>query len=114
MTDALGLLLQVNGVTYEWKEVSKNRPAGTQLGVIAQDVEKVFPSWVSETPDGTKVLNIDQRTQLGVIVESFRTLKGRADAADGRLARAEVERISFAPSLLRLTAESRRWRTATP
>jgi hypothetical protein len=82
---ALDTLLQIIGVTYEWKTPDEHHPAGTQTGVIAQDVEKVFPQWVSETPEGVKVINIDQRTLLGIVVESFRTLKTENDDLKARV-----------------------------
>jgi Chaperone of endosialidase len=89
LANAIDRLLQINGVTYEWKELGKDHPAGRQTGVIAQDVEKVFPDWVSETSEGVKVLNIDQRTLLGVEVEAFRTLKAENDELKARMDRME-------------------------
>jgi Chaperone of endosialidase len=40
LSGALDRLLKIGGVTFEWKENDKDRPTGTQTGVIAQDVER--------------------------------------------------------------------------
>jgi len=61
-------------VTFEWIDPAKHEDhSGPQIGVIAQEVQKLFPQWVHETPD-THVLNVDpdQRTVLALTVESFR------------------------------------------
>jgi Chaperone of endosialidase len=79
LAGAVDKLLQVKGVTYEWKDPDEYHPAGKQTGVIAQEVEKVFPKWVSEE-DGVKVINVDQREMLGVTVEAFRTIKTENDS----------------------------------
>jgi hypothetical protein len=93
LAGALDKLLQVKGVTYEWKKPDeRDHPAGTHTGVIAQNVENVFPEWVSETPAGVKVLNVDQRTMLGVTVESIRTLKTENDLLKERVAALESGR----------------------
>ncbi len=93
LVGAIDTLLKVKGVTYEWKnpEQHENR-AGTQIGIIAQDVEKVFPEWVSETPQGTKVVNIDARTMAAVTIESIRTLKAENDDLRARVKALEERR----------------------
>jgi len=52
---SLQKVLQLDGVTFEWKDGKPS--AGQQLGVIAQDVQKVFPEVVEEDADGTKTVN---------------------------------------------------------
>jgi hypothetical protein len=76
----LNKLLQVKGVTFEWKKTPEEGPPGRQTGIIAQDVEAVFPEWVHERPDGMKLVNIDSRTVLGVTVEAFRDQQAEIDA----------------------------------
>jgi hypothetical protein len=88
---AMDRLLQINGVTFNWKNPDEHQGAGVQTGVIAQDVEKVFPDWIGENGKGFKTVNIDQRAFLGVVVEAFRTVKERADKADARADKAEKE-----------------------
>ena len=53
---------------------------GRQTGVIAQEVEKVFPEWIGVEPsDGMKTVEVNPRQMLGLTVEAFRTLKTEND-----------------------------------
>ena len=71
---ALDELLQLRGVQFEWKEPEKmGNLSGPQVGLIAQEVEKVFPHWVSTDPDGYKELTI--RGFEALTVEALRELK---------------------------------------
>ncbi len=50
---ALDVLNQLQGVTFEWINPEEHS-AGTRAGLIAQDVEEVFPDWVEERePQGS-------------------------------------------------------------
>ncbi|HWR26548.1 MAG TPA: tail fiber domain-containing protein, partial [candidate division Zixibacteria bacterium] len=53
LKDSLDKLLKLRGVTYEWKEPEKigNTP-GEKIGLIAQEVEEIFPEWVRTVPGG--------------------------------------------------------------
>jgi Chaperone of endosialidase len=84
VSGAIDQLLRLRGVTFEWKEPAKhNDQAGTQIGFIAQEVEKVFPNWVRTDPrDGYKTLSVAQVEALEV--ESIRNL-------DDRLKKSEAE-----------------------
>jgi Chaperone of endosialidase len=49
-------LLNLRGVTFEYADpVATGQMPGVQLGMVAQDVEQVFPSWVDTGADGTNV-----------------------------------------------------------
>ena len=89
---ALDQLVQLKGVTYEWKDTTdRAHPAGTQTGFIAQDVEKVFPGWVAQNDKGFKTVNIPSPMALTAMeVEAFKTLKDRADKADARADKADA------------------------
>ncbi len=59
MSGALEKLLALRGVTFEWKDpASQGNLTGTQMGMIGQEVERVFPEWVSEDPAGMRVVSI--------------------------------------------------------
>jgi hypothetical protein len=46
-------LLKLQGVTFEWKDpVATGGIAGKQMGLVAQEVQKVFPEWVGTGGDG--------------------------------------------------------------
>jgi hypothetical protein len=94
MKSALDDLLQLRGVTYEWKEPSaqgKNEE-GLRRGFIAQDVEKSFPQWVSDDDKGIKHLTIRQNEIEAMEVESIRTLKMQNDALAERVKELETGR----------------------
>jgi hypothetical protein len=81
MQGALGKLLQLRGVTFEWKEPQQQgNLTGTQMGMVAQEVEKVFPEWVEEGSDGYKILSI--RGFEALVVEAFRDLNARVSALE--------------------------------
>ncbi len=70
VSNALSRLLQVRGVEFTWK---KDVPdAGKRsLGVIAQEVEKVFPELVSEDNEKKTVI---YTSLIAPVIESIRTL----------------------------------------
>lgn len=55
MDNALEKIDKLNGYYYEWKENGTQ----TEVGLLAQEVEKVLPEAVSENEKGTKFLNYD-------------------------------------------------------
>jgi hypothetical protein len=75
---ALDRLLYLRGVSYEWAEPEKyNNQVGTQFGMIAQEVEEIFPQWVKTGEDGYKGLAI--RGFEALTVEALRELKAEND-----------------------------------
>ncbi len=71
--DALARILKIHGMRYEWKG---NK--ASDVGLLAQDVEKVFPELVSTSPRGTK--GIDYGRMIAPVVEAIRQLKEENDA----------------------------------
>jgi hypothetical protein len=76
-------------VTYHWKDPSKNQ--GEQIGVIAQDVEKVFPQAVATEADGKKSVNYS--ALIGPLIEAVKeqqkeiaTLQAQVAALQGTAA----------------------------
>jgi len=73
---------QLNGVTFNWKRDGK-----ASAGVIAQDVEKVLPSAVSEVKDlsgeDDTRLNVDYNQIIGLLVESIKELKQEIEELKG-------------------------------
>ena len=78
LEQALARLLQLHGVTYEYKnpEAIHELP-GQQTGMIAQEVEKVFPEWVESGRDGMKRLSV--RGFEALTVEALRELRTEKD-----------------------------------
>jgi hypothetical protein len=75
---ALDDLAKLRAVTFEWKEPGAHGPAGTQLGFIAQEVEKVRPDWVTVDDQGFKAVNLKGLEVM--LVASVGTLKASNDA----------------------------------
>lgn len=72
---------QLRGVSWEWADPRhpSYRP-GRQMGVIAQELQRVFPDLVREQPDGH--LAVDYAGLLAPMIEALKEV-------DARLARAE-------------------------
>jgi hypothetical protein len=73
---ALDKLLKLKGVTFAWKNPEEHQNhQGMQTGVIAQEVQGVFPQWVRENENGFLNVDPDARSVLGLTVEALRELK---------------------------------------
>ncbi|MDD5674903.1 MAG: tail fiber domain-containing protein [Chitinivibrionales bacterium] len=78
---SLSKVSKLQGVYYDWdrtKWPKKNFPEGKQVGLIAQDVEKVIPEVVNTDKDGYKSLSYDKLT--AVLIEAVKTLKAENDS----------------------------------
>lgn len=79
---------KLRGVSFEWKDKAKG--TGKQIGLIAQEVEKVFPEVVSADNEGYKSVAYDKL--VGVLVESIKELKAQKDTEIAAL-KAEIEAL---------------------
>jgi len=68
--NALDKVVQINGVTFEWKNTNSQ-----SAGIIAQDVEKVFPELVNNGDFKT----VNYNGLIGVLIESIKELKQEVD-----------------------------------
>jgi hypothetical protein len=94
---SLARVLELRGVTYEWKQPSEHGNfTGPQMGFIAQDVEKVFPEWIGES-NGFKTLTT--RGLDALLVESVRTLKLQNDELSARVKALEGKQALSTASL---------------
>ncbi len=66
---ALSLARHLRGVEFVWKSDASRRP---QLGLIAQEVELVYPSLVARSPEGT--LGVDYPKLVAVLIEAVKAL----------------------------------------
>ena len=84
ISGALDKLLQLRGVGFVWREPEKfDDAAGPQMGLIAQEVEQVFPEWVVETSSGFKILVF--RGFEALVVEALRELSTNIADVKARL-----------------------------
>jgi hypothetical protein len=77
LEDPLDKIAQLRGVTFDWKTETKAHH-GPQIGFIAQEVEKVFPSVVATGSDGFKSVGYDKL--VSPLVEGVKALKKMFDA----------------------------------
>ncbi len=67
--NALGLVKSLHGVTFDWKDADTSVP-GSQVGLIAQEVEEVLPQLVTENEEGLKGVAYDKLT--AVLIEAVK------------------------------------------
>jgi endosialidase-like protein len=98
LVGSLDAVAALRPVTFEWKTPRPlDRPAGTQTGFIAQEVEKVEPTWVQTDADGFKTINRDALPML--LVDSIKTLKAQNDELRERVASLEAARRPVSQNL---------------
>jgi hypothetical protein len=71
---------RLRGVSFEWRENAPPEQTGADLGVVAQEVEEVFPELVRTSPHGYKTVNY-----LGLIaplIEALKELDARVEALE--------------------------------
>jgi hypothetical protein len=75
---SLDKILNIEGVSFEWKDGYDDRVQNkTNLGVIAQDVQKVVPEIVKERQDGYLAVQYDQL--IPVLIESIKDQQKQID-----------------------------------
>jgi hypothetical protein len=76
LVKSLDVIVGLRPVNFEWINPNNmERSAGVQTGFIAQDVEKVEPSWVATDDDGMKTINMNRLTPI--MVDSIKTLNAQ-------------------------------------
>jgi hypothetical protein len=95
ISDALKKLDSIVGVRYFWIDPEQHND-GEQIGVIAQDVEKVFPQAVLTGSDGYK--SVSYMGLVGPVIQAikelhtkFKTLVAHVAGLDSRVEKLEVE-----------------------
>ena len=81
--NALTKVTELKGVTYNWKD-KEVRGADRQIGLIAQDVEKVFPEAVKKDAKGYMSVNYDGL--VGALVEAIKELKAEIEELKKKVA----------------------------
>lgn len=73
--NALDAIRRLNGYTYNWKDNSRDE--SLQVGVIAQEVQKIFPSLVKEDDKG--VLSVNYSGLIPVLIEALKEQQRQID-----------------------------------
>jgi hypothetical protein len=78
LSGALERLLQLHGVTFQWLDpASQGGITGTQMGLIADEVQRAFPQWVGRDPKGYQTLTVGGFEAL--TAEALRELRAEKD-----------------------------------
>jgi hypothetical protein len=75
-------ITQLNGVTFDWNN-KQSLHEGSDVGVIAQDVEKVIPEAVTTRDDGYKAVKYEKIIPL--LIESIKELKEKNEALEAKI-----------------------------
>ncbi len=81
LTHALDSILQLEGKTYRWKE-DTTFANKQDIGLVAQDVEKVFPELVAEDERGYKAIAYSKLT--AVLIEAIKEQQGQMTEREAR------------------------------
>ena len=83
ISNAIDKVNQLKGVTWDWNdnadETQKQLP---NVGVIAQDVEKVFPQLVKDRDSGYKAVDYDKL--VGLLIESVKELSAKVEKLENK------------------------------
>ena len=83
--NALDKVSKINGVTFDWiEDMEEFHPnEGNDVGVIAQEIEKVLPEVVETRDSGYKAVKYEKIVPL--LIESIKDLKAEIEELKGRL-----------------------------
>lgn len=95
--DALGLILTLRGVSFQWKEQKGERRS---YGFIAQEVKEVLPELVTRGPDGVHYA-LDYTNFVGILAQAIKEL------ADGRVSDLEAENAELHRRLEQVEARAK-------
>jgi len=80
ISDALDKVCQMRGVTFDRIDADGER----QMGVIAQEVEKVAPEVVREDKSEDKIKSVAYGNMVGLLIEAIKDLKNEVDELKNR------------------------------
>jgi len=75
--NALSKVCSLSGNTFEWNEISHKETGKSDIGVVAQEVEEVFPEIVNTRDNGYKA--VDYQKLSAVLIEAVKELKEEID-----------------------------------
>lgn len=91
LAGALGSLDKLQAVKFDWNSTAKGLGYSDtkQIGLIAQEVEKVYPELVTTQKDGYK--GVDYAAFTPVLIEAVKELKAENDALKARIEKLEAK-----------------------
>jgi len=79
--DPLSKVISISGNTFDWND--KSNKSGNDVGLIAQEIEKVLPEAVTTRDNG--YLAVDYHKVVPLLVEAIKELSGKVDALEQKL-----------------------------
>ena len=103
LTGVLEKLAKVRGVSFEWNELYKSRSDSEhhrEIGVIAQEVEAVFPELVTSHGDERykgidSYKAVDYGRMTAILIEAIKELKTENDAQQQQIASLEARLVAL-------------------
>jgi hypothetical protein len=92
LNESLKKILKLQGVSFDWDKASfpkKTFPEGRQVGLIAQETEKIVPQVITTDKEGYKSLAYDKLTAL--LIEAVKEQQGTINELKSRVANLENE-----------------------
>ncbi len=90
ITNATESLMQLNGVRFTWKDIEHVaiKAGKRDIGILANEVEALFPEMVTESIEieGKKYKTVAYQKLIPVLIEGFKELATRLDAAEKEIA----------------------------
>ncbi|MCA9322618.1 MAG: tail fiber domain-containing protein, partial [Planctomycetes bacterium] len=85
-------IMALRDVTFTWKDETLAK-RGTQIGFVAQEVQKVLPELIGETPDG--FLGVDYASMAPVLVGGIQEQQAQIDTMQSQIAdlQAQIESL---------------------
>lgn len=83
LDNSLEKISKIRGVSFDWKD-KKERGDQTQYGVIAQEVQEVFPELVVKE-DNSDYLTVNYQGMIGPLIEAVKELKAENEDLKKRL-----------------------------
>ena len=105
LAHSLAKILAIHGVTYKWIDEDKYG-SQTQIGVIAQEIEKIVPEVVTTGSDGVK--RVKYTDLIPLVIEAMQELN-----VDLRVLKAENERLKADSAMLKAHSDKADAETAT-
>lgn len=103
LTNALDGLARLQPVRFRFRE-GTNRPEGAHIGLIAQEVQAVFPELVQQGADG--YLSVSYTNLSAVLVQALNEQQAEVEALRAEIASLRTANITMQDRLARLEAVS--------
>ena len=80
---SLSKILQIGGYTFNWDETKQDTLKGNDIGVIAQEIQKILPEVVNEKRDG--YLGVRYEKIVPLLIEGIKELSQKVDELEKKL-----------------------------